>query len=262
MLFVIANVVHAGRPDADALSAIEATDPISNDLLPMGTTYYSAANPNGPPMPGNMGYDAWQIDSNTFLLDDLDSGFAGRFHAMDDLSPPDFGDVGDGGGIDLFTNNYHFDTNGLWLEITNVSNGLASVNLHNATDYVYEVWSKTDLLASNWDIETEIFPTDTNSMPFTVPTSERTNLFIWARNWTGVTSLGNTAPEWWFYLYFGTVDLSDTNLDANGNTLLYDYTNNFAPGTFSFYSIQVANNYVNSGSAAAQLNVKGSPYYV
>ena len=141
-LFFTANILHAELPDADALSAIEATTPISNDSLPLGATYYSAqmlsAGSAVPPMPGSMGYDAWQIDSNTFLLDDLDSGFGGRFHAMDDSSPPDLGDDGTN-DCPAYTNTYQFPTNDLWLEITNVSDGLATVNLHNATDYVYEV---------------------------------------------------------------------------------------------------------------------------
>ena len=61
--------------------------------------------------------------------------------------------------------------------------------------------------------------------PFTVQTPERQNLFMRAEDWTGVTENGNTTPDWWFWWYFGTTALSDTNLDGLGNTLLYDYTN-------------------------------------
>ena len=99
------------------------------------------------------------------------------------------GDGGDGtNGLYSDSFNYTVPTNGLWLEITNVSNGYAWLNLHNATNQVYEILSKTDLSAAAWNIETELWPTDTNSMPFTIPMLDRTDaLFIWARDWTGVT---------------------------------------------------------------------------
>jgi hypothetical protein len=84
--------------------------------------------------------------------------------------PPGFGGTGDGGDA---TNNFYSDsfnyqvpTNGLWLEITNVSNGYAWLNLHYATNLVYEILSKTDLTAAAWNIEAALWPTDTNSMPF------------------------------------------------------------------------------------------------
>jgi hypothetical protein len=97
---------------------------------------------------------------------------------------------------------------------------------------------------------------------FTVPELGRTNLFFWTQDWTGVMENGNTTPDWWFYYYFGTVDLSDANQDANGNSLLSDYTNNVIPATFSFSGVQVTNNYVNATPTTAQLEVTGYPYYV
>jgi hypothetical protein len=155
------------------------------------------------------------------------------------------------------------DTNSLYLQITNVADGLAYLNLMNGTDYVYEIFSKTDLTASNWNIAGEVFPSDTNCAPFTVPALDGTNLFIWARDWTGVTSNGNTTPEWWFYKYFGTVDLSDTNLDSTGNnTLLSDYQNGTDPNVIAF-TVEVTNNYVNNVSVPIQLNVTaGTPEYL
>lgn len=144
---------------------------------------------------------------------------------------PAFGGGSDGtSGFYSDSFNYILPTNGLWLTLTNVSNGIAYLNLHGATDAVYEVWSKTNLSDASWNIEQELWPTDTNSMPFTIPVLDRTDsLFVWARDWTGVTSGGNRTPEWWFWKYYGTVNLSDSSLDANGNTLLNDYTNNMAP---------------------------------
>jgi alpha-tubulin suppressor-like RCC1 family protein len=144
---------------------------------------------------------------------------------------PEFGREGDstkGSYSDNF--NFTYTTNGLWLEITSVSNEFACLNLHNATNLVYEIWSKTNLLIPNWKIEMELWPTDTDSMPFTISVLDRTDaLFIWARDWTGVTSNGNETPEWWFWKYFGTLTLADTNLDSQGNTLLHDYQNGIDP---------------------------------
>jgi hypothetical protein len=118
-----------------------------------------------------------------------------------------------GGGL---APSFSFSTSSLWLQITGVTNGMANLILNNATDQVYEVMSKTDLTLTNWTIEQgEVWPTNSSAMPFTVPVLDRTNaLFIWARDWTGITENGNTTPDWWFWEYFGTLDLSDTNLDS------------------------------------------------
>ncbi|MGD0253810.1 MAG: hypothetical protein ABSC01_14080 [Verrucomicrobiota bacterium] len=165
---------------------------------------------------------------------------------------------------DTSASTYTFPTNGLWLEITGISNSVAWFNLHNATDMVYEVWSKTDLTTPDWNIEQEVWPgTNQDVMPFTVPELDRTNLFIWARDWTGVTENGNTTPDWWFWEYFGTVALSDTNLDSTGtHTLLYDYQNGIDPNVIQF-SLQFTNYYVNTLNAPVQLNIFGGvPSYM
>ena len=93
-----------------------------------------------------------------------------------------------------------------------MSGGVSSLNLHNGTNEVYAVWSTTNL--TDWGVETEVWPTDTNCMPFTVQTLGRQNLFMVAQDWTGVTENGNTTPLWWLWEYFGTTALSDTNLDS------------------------------------------------
>jgi hypothetical protein len=146
-----------------------------------------------------------------------------------------------------------------------VTNGLAYVNLHcvPTLDFVYEIFSQTNLPASSWNIETEVFPPDTNQnvTAFTVPGWGRTNLFLWARDWTGVTSGGNQTPEWWFWKYFGTVNLSDANLDSQGNTLLSDYTNGFDPNVIQF-TMSATNSTVNQSTVAVQVNVlAGVPSY-
>ena len=154
------------------------------------------------------------------------------------------------------------DTNSLWLEITNVANGLAYLNLHNATNQVYAIWSTTNLLA-NWNVETEVWP-DTNQtvMPFTVPTLERQNLFLRAEDWTGVDSNGDGIPDWWIWKYFGDLSGNATNLDSQGHTLLYDYTNGFDPNVILF-DLSTSNRYVNTLSVPLQINLDGGiPSYL
>ena len=179
------------------------------------------------------------------------------------MDVPGFGDGGgDGGGYTNSYVGYTIDTNGLWLEITNVSNGWSYLNLHNATNQVYAIWSTTDLL-SGWQVEMELWPTDTNCQPFTVQNLDRQTLFVRAQDWTGVTENGNTTPDWWLWKYFGTVDFADTNQDLSShNPFWLDYSNNIVPTVFTFTNLEVANNYVNTGQPTVQPDITGNPYYV
>ena len=95
-----------------------------------------------------------------------------------------------------------------------------------------------------------------------MPMSSPTNLFFWARDWTGVTSGGNQTPEWWFWKYFGTVDLSDAQQDANGNSLLFDFTNDIVPNAFIFQGCKWRTIMSAPLQRAVQLNVTGYPYYI
>jgi len=61
-------------------------------------------------------------------------------------------------------------------------------------------------------------------------------------------------PDWWIYQYFGNYNYNGTNLDANGNTLLYDYTNGLDPNPVQF-TVAVTNNYVNMTNVCLNLNV-------
>lgn len=179
-----------------------------------------------------------------------------------------------GGGS--FTPAFGFSTDSLWLQINGVSNAVAYLALNNATDQVYAILSSTGLTVTNWNIEPGVlFPTDSSAMPFAVPVLGRTNaLFIRAMDWTGVTHDGNQTPDWWFWKYFQTLNLSDNDIGANGNALLYDYTNGIAPNDVGrpltlLSTISVAipvditwmgNLYVLSGSAATltEFNTSGS----
>jgi len=158
---------------------------------------------------------------------------------------------------------YSFDTNALWLEITNVSSGFSRYNLHNATNLVYAIWTTTNLMMP-FAVETELWPTDPNCQPFTLQNNSRQYLFVRAEDWTGVDSNSDGVPDWWSWKYFGNINLTDTNLDYSGNGLTFaqDYSSNITPTVFTCAGLEVPNNYVSTTTPAVQLDVAGTPYYV
>jgi hypothetical protein len=229
----------------------------------MGGTYWSLAHPDWPPLPSASGTPVWEVSSNFLLLDDIDypETVSANSGAMAMFSPMD-----SGGGGDSPAFNFSFPTNGLYLQITNVADNVVYANLNNATDFVYQIFSLTNLsmatAVSNWNTETEVFPgMNTNVMPFTVSMNGRNPLFLWARDWTGITNGGNETPSWWFWEYYGTTDLSDTNLDSQGNTLLYDYQHGINPNPFIGFSAQFPNNVQTSTFDATVTVYSGEPFY-
>jgi hypothetical protein len=274
----IASLASLSNEELSSLvNTLDATPTIPMESLPLGGrvgNFWSLQNPLWPPLPfDTSGADVWVLSDGGYLLNDADFSYAAAAHtmgglrrgaqAMDGLTPPGPGDYGTNDYPDDFTNSYGytFDTNQLWLEVTNVSGGLAYLNLHNATNQVYAIWSTTNL-PLNWQVEMELWPTDTNCMPFTVPTFDRQNLFLRAEDWTGVTHGGNTTPDWWFWKYFGTTALTDTNLDGFGYSLRFDYTNNADP-TPILFSLQFPGEeaYTNNVNGTIKLS-GGTPFYI
>ena len=174
---------------------------------------------------GSMAVSGLELEADTVLslITRVQTGAANQQMRMMGMNLPIPGDGGgdSGGGTNGVTfqsNDYSALTNGLWLEITNVSGGLAYLNLHNATDAggVYEIFTKTDLSAPSWNIETDLWPTDTICMPFTIPVLDRTNtLFVWARDWTGVDENNNGYPDWQEWESYGYASIS-----ANPQTVM------------------------------------------
>jgi hypothetical protein len=274
------NTAVASLTDLEVmLQAVEATPPLAANAATNGTAYYTAQHAPAsaepwPPLPADTAsLPAWNLGDGVYLLDDRNyawgqpkrsklSTSAGMMTAMD---APGIPGGGSGGGASPDDSYYApgFPTNGLYLQITNTANGLAYLVLNNPTDTVYEVMSKPNLgVSGGWTTILELWPDNTNAVAFTVPMSSPTNLFFWAMDWTGVTENGNGTPDWWFWLYFGTTALSDTNLDSTGNnTLGYDYSNNLDPNVIQF-SIGVTNDYVNTSILNVPLNVTaGTPSY-
>jgi len=197
------------------LAAIEATEPLPAETSPVVGNFYSAAHPDWPPMPGNVHQvPFWLLGDDCYPVDDRDIsdasagiGDAGLSQANANFQRLD----------SLETSGPMYGSNDLWLEITGIANGRVDLNLHNATNLVYEIWSKTDLLATNWDIEQEVWPVaDQEPTPFTISQLIRTNLFIWARDWTGIDENTNGIPDWWEYKYFGQLEV-DPSADPDGD---------------------------------------------
>ena len=78
------------------------------------------------------------------------------------------------------------DTTGLYLEITNVDANFAYLNLWNGTDLVYAIWAAPNPLGP-WSVAAEVWPTNGDVAPFTLPASGQDTLFAFAEDWTGVT---------------------------------------------------------------------------
>jgi hypothetical protein len=244
---------------ATLIEAVSQTTPTPPEAIPRDATLYSAQNPQWPPFPGNVNnLPAWNLGQKVWLMDDLNFDYEAQARVQSHAMMGAMDD--DGEPTPAYSNSFTFDTNDLWLDIPNVAGGLAYLNLHNPTNQVYAIWSATNLL-TGWNVETEVWPTNPAVMPFTLLTLDRQNLFLQAEDWTGVTENGNTTPCWWFWAYFGTTALSDTNLDSQGNTLLYDYMNGLDPNVIAF-TLSATNFYVNQAAVPVQINLSaGVPSY-
>ena len=153
-----------------------------------------------------------------------------------------------------------YNTNRLFLEISNVANGLVYLNLHNATNPVYAIWSTTDLLTP-WQVATELWPVDTNYQPFTLHMAGRQNLFLRAEDWTEADSNSDGLPDWWSWYWFGNLNASATNLDDLGNTFAYDFAMGLDPNVISF-TVRLGNQNFNTLNATGSfLVVSGLPNY-
>jgi hypothetical protein len=182
----------------------QATPTPAEEVSPVGT-FYSAQNPGNLPYPCNVNaLPAWNLGNGMWLLDDLDYDYSTPFlvqrstmsRATSLGAPTPDGDSGSDASP-VSNSSFAIDTNQLWLEITNVRNGTTFANLHNATNQVYAIWGTTDLALpfASWNVETEVWPTDTNCQPFSVANYGGQNLFLRAEDWTGVDSDNDGIPD-------------------------------------------------------------------
>ena len=140
------------------LEAIEATPAVPAESLPRCGNFFSAAHLEWPPLPGSMGFNAWQINSNTWILDDLEAEAERYAMQAMGIEPPGF-DAG--GGTNGYQSNFSpqvFTTNDLWLQIvgtTNTGTGLtANLTIHtpwNDTNLTHDLLYTTNLASPiNW----------------------------------------------------------------------------------------------------------------
>lgn len=261
---------------AAVVKILDATPTVPALDLPKGGTFWNLAQPDLPPLPGDLvGASAWELSDGSYLLDttatvsDATTAAATSsttMSAMDESGPPGLPGTGSTNGSSGVTNYLHgfapINTNLLWLQISNVFSGIAYASLHNPTNLHYGVYSTTNLLTpfSLWPVETEVFPTAPNLTPFTVAMQGRQNLFLRAEDWTGIYS--NGLPIWWSWNYFHNLNVSSTNVDASGNTLGYDYANSVDPDLILF-DIVVTNSYVNTAAPDLELDIAGgTPAFV
>jgi len=261
-----------------AAQAQAAEEPITNKTIPVVAnpsdsppgTYWSLQLTDQPPLPDCPFPDLQviEITNGIYLMDDRSVDYPALWAELDDQvqssaiknkgkSGGSMMDMAGGDSFDAFS----YSSDQLYLEITNIADGLVYLNLDNATNEVYAVWSTTNL-STGWSVETDLWPTNPVTMPFTVQTLNRQNLFLRAEDWTGVTDNGNTTPNWWFWENFGAIwsTLYDTNVDSRGNTYAFDYQNGIDPNPIQF-SIAPTNPYVNSSSVTVPLNIiTGIPF--
>jgi len=164
--------------DFDAnLKTLEATTPTSASALPESGLFYSAKHANWPPFPANvLGLDAWPLDTNVFVLDDLSFSTAGRSRigggvkADDDSGPPS---PLVGGGSGSYTNSIGdsgatpIDPQGLWLQITGMTNPVANLVIHpgttNSDNATYDLLYCTNLASPiSWQWVARTLPGQTN----------------------------------------------------------------------------------------------------
>jgi hypothetical protein len=127
------------------------------------------------------------------------------------------------------------------------TNNILATNLNVRTD--------SSGLASVWIY----FPTNAylaNNSILVQAGSVQTNVLV------ALDSNGDGMPDWWIWKYFGSLNLSATNLDSQGFTLLFDYQNGIDPNMISF-SLLYTNQYATVSGAPVQVNVTaGAPSYL
>jgi hypothetical protein len=262
--------------------ALAAAEPLLEQSIPVTATGPSADRPSGtywslqnvlPPLPFDMFPElpVYVIDptNRVFLVDDRSVDFTAlraqqaeqaqagaMMNRMMGLAGGDFESAGAGASLPLY------GSNDLWLEITGVSSGQVALNLHGGTNQVYAIWGTSDLLAG-WNVETEVWPTNAEVMPFIVPTLERQNLFVRAQDWTGVDSDGDGIPDWWEWEQFGNLSQTGSgDADGDGVSNLQEYLNGTDPNQNINFTVRLGNQHFNTTNASGSyLVLNGVPSY-
>ena len=152
---------------------------------------------------------------------------------------------------------FSYPEGSLWLEMVGLTTNrqLANVIVHGTqSGHVYELWTKTNLLQSTWSIEAAVHAiTNQDFTPTTVPVLYRTNLFVWARDWTGVDENTNSLPDWWEWENFGNfTQPTNGDFDLDGANNWDEYIAGTDPNTIVF-SLLTASKNLNTNIACLRL---------
>jgi hypothetical protein len=255
-------------PDADVsnlsdleveLRALELATPLAASNFPASGNFYSAQHAPGsatpwPPFPGNIfQLSAWPLDTNIFVLDDLNFDYntanvtaktlttanAKTVEADVEGPPSPPGGGGSGTNSDNPTPQANllpdFGTNLFITQFGMVSGNLTGIATNTIADVSYAIQTNGDLTqTTNWaDTGQFILGSETtNWTQFILPPPLSTNNLFF-RLQSELSSDGSGIPSWWELKYLG----QDTNVDpyadptSDGWTLLEDYEDGWNPNS-------------------------------
>ena len=158
------------RAQADDLTLVPPA------LVPASGTFYSLQKGDSqPPFPFNPFPDSpvYFLGDGVFLFDD--SGVA---YSTASIDPNDSEPGGDAGGSREPTAAFNY-TCGLWLSISVGTNNAVLLGLHNTRPgQNYVVWSITNIVSTNWVVETNVTGASGNLTGTFIAMGQRTNLFL------------------------------------------------------------------------------------
>lgn len=239
------------------LKALEMATPLAASNAPASGNFYSAQHAPGsasswPPLPANlMRFYFWPLDSNIFVLDDLNFDYsdapaktsvtANSMMVQADVAGPPT--PGGGGGS---TNTYNptplvsdlpdYGTNLYVVSLGMVSGSLTGVASNTLADVEYAVQTNSDLTTSNWvDTGQFILGSDaTNWTQFILPPPLSTNNLFY-RLQSELSSDDSGLPNWWELKYLGTTSGINPNAQdsaGDGYTIYQKYEMGLNPNTF------------------------------
>jgi hypothetical protein len=238
------------------LRALELATPLAASNAPASGNFYSAQHAPGssspwPPLPSNMfNLPIWPLDSNIFVLDDLNFDYndvsdktsetASTKTMEADLEGPPTPPGGGGSDTNpppepqIVAPDY--GTNLFFANLGMVSGNLTGIASNTLSDVEYAIQTNSDLTATNnWaDTGQFILGSDTtNWTQFILPPPLSTNNLFF-RLQSELSSDGSGIPNWWELKYLG----QDTNVNpyadptGDGYTLLQDFLKGLNPNVF------------------------------
>jgi fibronectin type III domain protein/alpha/beta hydrolase family protein DUF900 len=224
------------------LKALEMTTPMPASELPDSSEwhgFYSVQNLDWPPLPADiLGLPVWPLGDGFFALDDTNVNYVELEQSQSAAQSQTAGGVramDDSGGD--FSPDFTIPTNGLWLQINGVSNGLAYLTLNGTTNGVeYQILSEPSLTnlppISAWNSEGMFWGSaTTNWTAMTISQNGRTNLFFSALSWQDSDDIG--IPDWWQLKYFGYVGINPYgDPEGDGWNNLEKFQNGMNPNVF------------------------------